>query len=65
MDGEFTKVGDNPLTPEFFRHCGGCAGAAEKIGHQVAFVGGGKDDALEQGFGFLGGEIDTLGYLLL
>ncbi len=54
VDGELAQVGDDPLAAQLLRHRGGGAGAAEEVGDEIAFVGGGFDDAFEQGFGFLG-----------
>jgi len=44
-----------------FGHCRSGAGAAEEIGYQITFVGRSFDDAFQEGFGFLGGVIDSLG----
>ena len=35
VNGELSQVSANPLSPELFRHCGGCARAAEEVGDQV------------------------------
>ena len=59
VDGELAQVGDDPLAAQFFGHGGRGAGAAEEVGDEVAFVGGGFDDAFEQGFGFLGGVVES------
>jgi hypothetical protein len=53
VDGELAEVADDPLTPEFFSHRRRRAGTAEEVGHQVAFVGGGFDDALQEFFRLL------------
>jgi hypothetical protein len=55
VDGELTQVAADPFAVEFFRHGQRGAGAAEDISDEVAFVGGGLDDAFEQGFWLLGG----------
>ena len=55
VDGELAQVADDPFAAQLLGHSGGGAGAAEKVGDQVAFVGGGLDDAFKQGFGFLVG----------
>ena len=39
MDGELAKVCGNPLTAQFFSYCRECAGATEKVGHKIAFIG--------------------------
>ena len=54
VDGELAQVADHPLAPQFFCNGSSGAGAAEEVGHQVAFVGRGFDNAFEQSFGFLG-----------
>lgn len=49
----------NPATAQLFgnRCCG--AAATEEITDEVAFVGRGLDDTFEEGFGFLGGVINS------
>ena len=47
----------NPFAPQFFGDGGGGARTAEEVGDEVAFVGGGFDDAFKEGFGFLGGVV--------
>ena len=54
-DGEVGDVDADPMPPEFLRRMDGGAAAAERVEHHVAGVGGGVDDAFEQGEGFLGG----------
>ena len=53
MDGELAEIGYNPFTAQLLSHCRCGAGTDEEVGCQVAFIGRGADDALEQGFGFL------------
>ena len=55
MDAELAEIAGDPLAPELFGDGGGGAGAAEEIGDEIAFVRAGFDDALEKGFGLLGG----------
>ena len=55
LDGEAPEIRRNPAPAQLLGHCGGRARAAETVKHKIAFVGGGFDDALEQGFGFLSG----------
>ena len=59
VDGELAQVADDPLAAQLLRHGRRGAGAAEEVGDQVAFVGRGFDDAFEQGFGFLGGVVQS------
>ncbi|MBA7716086.1 hypothetical protein ES703_125149 [subsurface metagenome] len=54
MNSKLTQVSDDPFASQLFRHGGGGTGAAEEIGHEVAFVGGSFDDAFKQSFRFLG-----------
>ena len=49
------NVDADPAAFQAFGHVQGGAAAAEGVQHQVAFVAAGPDDALQQGFGFLGG----------
>lgn len=60
VDGEFSQVADDPFATQLFRHRRGCAGATEEVGHEVAFVGRGADDAFKQRFGFLSGIVNSL-----
>ncbi len=57
VDGELAEVTADPLAAELLGHREGGAGTREEVGHDVALVGAGFDDALEEGFGFLGGII--------
>jgi len=59
VNGELAEIADNPLAIQFLGHRRGGAGPAEEIGDDVVFVGGGVDDAGEEGFGFLGRVIDS------
>ena len=47
VDGELAKITDDPLSTQLFRHRGRSARAAEEVGHEIAFVGRGADDAIE------------------
>lgn len=55
VNGKAPQVAGNPAAALLFSDGGGGTGTAEAIEHEVAFVGGSFDDALEQSFGFLGG----------
>ena len=46
VDGELAEVCGNPLSPEFLGDGGGCAGAAEEVGNEIAFVGRGFNDTI-------------------
>ncbi len=54
-DGEMRNVDADPAAVQALGHVQGGAAAAEGVQHQVAFVAAGSDDALQQGFGLLGG----------
>ena len=54
-DGEVGDVDADPATVEFLGDLDGGAAAAEGIKDDVAFVGGGFEDALEEQFRLLGG----------
>jgi hypothetical protein len=60
VDGEPPEVAGDPPAVELLGHGRGGAGPAEAVEDQVAFVRRGLDDALEEGFGFLGGVIEAL-----
>ena len=53
VNTELAEIGGDPFAPQLLRHRR--AAAAEKVRHQIAFVAARFDDALEQGFGLLGG----------
>ena len=52
-------VDADPAAVEFLRDLDGGATAAEGVEDYVAFVGGGAEDAFEEGFGFLSGVAET------
>ena len=54
VDGEAPKVAHDPAAAQPLSNSTGGAGAAEDIRHEVALIGGGTDDALQEGFGLLG-----------
>ena len=60
VDGDMGNVDADPPPVEFFGGMDGGAAAAERVEHQVAGVGGGGNDALQQGDGFLGGVTEFL-----
>jgi len=60
VDGEFAEIGGDPLAAQLFCDGCGCAGAAEEVGYEVAFVAGRFDNAFEQGFGLLRGIMPRL-----
>ena len=62
---ELAEIGGDPFAPELFGHGGGRAAAAEKVGHEIAFVAAGFDDAFEQGFGLLRGIAQSLRGLIV
>ena len=41
VDAELAEVGGDPFAPELFGDGGGGAGAAEEVGHQIAFIAAG------------------------
>lgn len=45
MDGEFAEVASDPLAAELLGHRKGGAGTDEKVGHDIALVGTGRNDA--------------------
>jgi len=53
VDGKAAQVAGDPAPVHFFGYGGGGARAAEAIEDEIAFVGGGLDDAFEEGFWFL------------
>ena len=53
VDGEFAQVGADPLAAQLLCDRRGRAGAAEEVGNQIAFVGGGFDDAFDEFLRFL------------
>ena len=53
VDGEAAEVGGDPAAAELLGDGGRRAAAAEAVEDEVALVGGGVDDAFEEGFGFL------------
>ena len=57
VDAELAEVGGDPFAPELFGHGRGRAAATEEVGHEIAFVAAGFDDAFEKGFGFLSGVV--------
>ena len=63
VDGERSDIDADPLAAEFLGGVDGGAAAAERIEDDVAGIGRGGDDALEQGDGFLGGVAQALGGL--
>ena len=63
VDGEFAQVGADPLAAQLFRDRRGRAGAAEEVGDEVAFVGGGFDDAFDEFLRFLSRIICTFGMI--
>nr|WP_245639406.1 hypothetical protein [Rubellimicrobium mesophilum] len=56
-------VDADPAAAELLRRVDGGAAAAEGLEHEVAGVGGGGDDAFEEGDGLLGGVAEALGSL--
>ena len=65
VDGDMGNVDADPPPVEFFGGMDGGAAAAKRVEHQVAGVGGGGNDALQQGDGFLGGVAEAfLGRLI-
>ena len=55
MNSEMRNVDADPATVQFLRGMDGGAAAAKGIENEIAFVGGGGDDAFEQRERFLGG----------
>ena len=54
MDGELAEVRGYPLALQFFGDSGSGAGAAEKIGDEIAFTRRSFDNAFKKGLRFLG-----------
>jgi hypothetical protein len=54
VDSESAQVAHDPATVQALGHCARGARATEEIGHEVALVGGGADDALQESLGLLG-----------
>jgi hypothetical protein len=59
VNGESSQVAHDPAAAQPLGHRSGGAGAAEEVGNQVALVGGGADDALQEGLGLLGGIVKS------
>ena len=62
-DGQMGHVDANPAAIELFGRMNGGAAATKGIKHHIALVGGGFQDALQQGDGFLGGVAEAFGGL--
>ena len=45
VDGELAQVAGDPFAPQLFGHGRRRAGTAEEVSDEIAFVGGGFDDA--------------------
>jgi len=54
VDGKAAQITGDPAAAQLFGHGSGGAGATEAIEDEITFVGGGADDAFQEGFGFLG-----------
>ena len=59
VDGEAPQVAGDPAAVQLLGHGRGGAAAAEAVEDEVVFVGGGSNDAFEEGFGFLGGVAES------
>ena len=55
VDGEAAEVAGDPAAVQLLGDGGRRAAAGEAVEDEVAFVGGGADDAVEECFGFLRG----------
>lgn len=62
-DGEVGDVDADPVAVEFLGGVDGGAAAAEGVEDEIAGVGGGEEDAYEEGEGFLGGVAEAFGGL--
>ena len=59
-DGQMGDADADPFAPEFLGGVDRGAAAAEQVEHHIAGVGGGIQDALQRGDGFLGGIAEAI-----